>query len=94
MNPSEDAKTGAQPMVAAPRLSRNKDYVTAVPLDNLAGLYGEMGEYAKAEPLAVEALRILREELGDEDPTTEKSLNELAALYQDSVNIAEPPEPL
>ena len=41
-----------------------------------------MGEYAKAEPLLQEALRIRQKVLGPEHPDTATSLNNLAALYQ------------
>ena len=41
-----------------------------------------MGEYAKAEPLYQEALRIWQKVLGPEHPDTATSLNNLAALYQ------------
>jgi Tetratricopeptide repeat len=40
-----------------------------------------MGEYAKAEPLAKEALRIDRKIRGPEGPDTAISLNNLALLY-------------
>ena len=40
-----------------------------------------MGEYAKAEPLFQEALRIRQKVLGLEHPDTATSLNNLAALY-------------
>ena len=41
-----------------------------------------MGEYAKAEPLYQEALRIRQKVLGPEHPLTANSLNNLALLYQ------------
>ena len=41
-----------------------------------------MGEYAKAEPLYQEALRIRQKVLGPEHPDTAGSLNNLASLYQ------------
>jgi tetratricopeptide (TPR) repeat protein len=40
------------------------------------------GEYAKAEPLYQEALRIQRKVLGPEHPDTANSLDNLAGLYQ------------
>ena len=52
-----------------------------------------MGEYAKAEPLLQEALRIRQKVLGPEHPDTAKSLNNLAALYQDMGEYAKA-EPL
>ena len=45
-------------------------------------LYQAMGEYAKAEPLYQEALRIWQKVLGPEHPDTATSLNNLAVLYQ------------
>ena len=42
-----------------------------------------MGEYAKAEPLLQEALRIRQKVLGPEHPDTAISLNKLAGLYVD-----------
>jgi len=42
-----------------------------------------MGEYAKAEPLYQEALRIKQKLFGAEDPSTATSINNLAGLYQD-----------
>ena len=52
-----------------------------------------MGEYAKAEPLLQEALRICQKVLGPEHPATATSLNNLAALYQDMGEYAKA-EPL
>ena len=54
---------------------------TAISLNNLAALYQAMGEYAKAEPLFQEALRIRQKILGPEHPETAISLNNLGALY-------------
>ena len=44
-------------------------------------LYKYKGEYAKAEPLYQEALRIRRKVLGSEHPDTETNFNNLAVLY-------------
>ena len=52
-----------------------------------------MGEYAKAEPLYQEALRIRQKVLGPEHPDTATSLNNLAVLYQDMGEYAKA-EPL
>ena len=52
-----------------------------------------MGEYAKAEPLYQEALRIRQKVLGPEHPDTATSLNNLAALYRDMGEYAKA-EPL
>ena len=54
---------------------------TASSLNNLALLYKDMGDYAKAEPLYKEALEIRQKVLGQEHPDTALSLNNLAALY-------------
>ena len=62
-------------------------------LNNLAELYQDMGEYAKAEPLYQEALRIRQKVLGPEHPDTATSLNNLAVLYQDMGEYAKA-EPL
>ena len=56
------------------------DYATS--LNNLAGLYKSMGEYAKAEPLYRQALEIRRRVLGEEHPDYATSLNNLAVLYE------------
>jgi tetratricopeptide (TPR) repeat protein len=52
-----------------------------------------MGEYTKAEPLLQEALQIYQQVLGPENPDTARSLNNLAALYQDMREYAKA-EPL
>ena len=52
-----------------------------------------MGEYAKAEPLFQEALRIRQKVLGQNIPTRRISLNNLAVLYQDMGEYAKA-EPL
>jgi CHAT domain-containing protein/Tfp pilus assembly protein PilF len=46
----------------------------------LSDLYGR-GRYAEATPLAIEALKINREVLGDKHPDTAKSINDLALNY-------------
>ena len=62
-------------------------------LNNLAALYQAMGDYAKAEPLYQEALRIRQKVLGPEHPDTATSLNNLAELYQEMGEYAKA-EPL
>jgi CHAT domain-containing protein len=52
-----------------------------------------MGEYAKAEPLLQEALRIRQKVLGPEHPDTAGSLNNLASLYKHTGEYAKA-EPL
>ena len=52
-------------------------------LNTLAGLYQAQGQYAKAEPLLQEALRVDQKALGPEHPTTALSLENLAMLEFD-----------
>ena len=68
-------------------------HVTATSLNNLAGLYETVGDYAKAEPLLQEALRIQQKVLGPERPATASSLDSLASLYDKMGNYAKA-EPL
>ena len=53
----------------------------AASLDNLAGLYHSMGDYARAEPLCRQALEIRRKALGEEHPDYAISLSNLANIY-------------
>jgi tetratricopeptide (TPR) repeat protein len=55
---------------------------TAWTLNNLAGLYGEMGRYEKAEPLYQRALDIKERVSGPDHPDTATTLNNLARLYR------------
>ena len=55
------------------------DYATS--LNNLAGLFVHMGQYAKAEPLYMEAMGITKKALGETHPAYATSLNSLALLY-------------
>jgi len=52
-----------------------------------------MGNYAKAEPLYIEAMNIRKEVLGDKHPSYATSLNNLALLYNNMGNYAKA-EPL
>jgi tetratricopeptide (TPR) repeat protein len=52
----------------------------ATSLDNLAGLYREMGDYAAAEPLYRQASDIFRTALGEEHPLFALTLSNLARL--------------
>jgi hypothetical protein len=45
--------------------------------------YKKMGDYAKAEPMLIEALQICQKALGRENPDTAASLNNLGSLYRD-----------
>ncbi len=51
-------------------------------LNNLAMLYQAMGDYAKAEPLFLQALEISKRALGENHPDYATSLNNLALLYK------------
>ena len=53
----------------------------ATSLNNLAMLYKSMGDYARAEPLYVEAKKICEKTLGKEHPSYAASLNNLAVLH-------------
>ncbi|MEO7048721.1 MAG: CHAT domain-containing tetratricopeptide repeat protein, partial [Ferruginibacter sp.] len=57
------------------------DYANS--LNNLAGLYSDMKQYEKAEPLYLEAKNIREKALGKEHPDYANSLNNLAGLYSD-----------
>ena len=46
-------------------------------------LYQDMHDYAKAEPLYQEALRIRQKVLGVKHPDTAESLNNLAVIYKE-----------
>jgi len=56
------------------------DYATS--LNNLAGLYHAMGDYARAEPLYRQAMEIEKKVLGEVHPDYAISLNNLALLYK------------
>ena len=62
-------------------------------LNNLAVLYNDMGDYAKAEPLYRQALAIRKEVLGEKHPEYAQSLNNLAGLYENMGDYAKA-EPL
>src|SRR5262249_25653730 len=51
-------------------------------LNNLAGLYMEQGDCAKAEPLFRQALETYQQVLGEKHPRCAVSLNNLAVLYR------------
>ena len=50
-------------------------------LNNLAALYRELGDYAKAEPLYKRSLAIREQALGKDHPEVAQILNNLAVLY-------------
>jgi hypothetical protein len=52
-----------------------------LPCITSGSFFKKIGDYAKAEPLYQEALRIRQKVIGPENPSTALSLNNLAALY-------------
>jgi len=58
---------------------KHLDYATS--LNNIAGLYRDMGKYIDAEPLYFEAKNIWKETLGEKHPFYATALNNLALLY-------------
>ena len=54
----------------------------ATTLNNLAGLYRQMGDYEKALPLYQRALEISEKVLGPQHPDVATTLNNLAGLYR------------
>lgn len=56
---------------------------TAQSLNNLALLYQDMGDYARAEPFYRRALKIREKALGPDHPDTARSLNNLAGFFFD-----------
>lgn len=61
---------------------------TATALHNLAALYDEIGNYAKAEPLYQRALKIREKALGPDHPDTATVLNNLGGLYREMDDYA------
>jgi tetratricopeptide (TPR) repeat protein len=53
----------------------------AVSLTNLASTYAVMGEFQRAEPLFLRALRIRQTTLRPNDPSVVQALENLADLY-------------
>ena len=60
-----------------------EDPSVAHPLNNLAQLHQDKGDYAKAEPIFIRALGIREKTLEPEHPDIARSLNHLAILYLD-----------
>ncbi|HKQ74572.1 MAG TPA: CHAT domain-containing tetratricopeptide repeat protein [Blastocatellia bacterium] len=58
-----------------------EDPSVAHPLNNLARLHHDKGDYANAEPLFIRALGIREKALGPEHPDVAKTLDNLATLY-------------
>ncbi len=59
----------------------------------LGYLYKSQGRYSEAEPLYLQALEIMRSQLGTDHPSTATSLNNLAGLYRSQGRYSEA-EPL
>ncbi|PZO42865.1 MAG: hypothetical protein DCF21_03840 [Leptolyngbya sp.] len=55
---------------------------TAISLNNLAGLYQNLGRYKEAEPLLLRVLEINEVQLGENHLETAYNLNNLASLYR------------
>ena len=56
----------------------------ALSLNNLAGLYHDLGNYAEAEPLYRRALTIVEKALGPEHPNVATTLENYAALLRET----------
>jgi tetratricopeptide (TPR) repeat protein len=63
--------------------------VTATSLGNLAGFYMTREEYAQAEPLLQQSLKIFEQEKGPEHPETARTLNNLALNYMKQEKYAQ-----
>src|SRR5688572_30196667 len=61
------------------RGEEHPDYATA--LNDLAGLYMNVGDFARAEPLQLQSLAIRKAALGEDHPHYALSLSNLAGLY-------------
>ena len=70
-----------------------KDPDYAITLNDLARLYTETKQYAKAEPLYLQAKQIRLTVLGEDDPDYGITLNDLATLYLEMKEYAKA-EPL
>ena len=76
------SRSTAKPWRSASRCWARTTPTMPTSLHNLAALYKDMGDYAKAEPLYRQALEIHKRMLGENHPDYATSLNNLAALYQ------------
>jgi CHAT domain-containing protein/tetratricopeptide (TPR) repeat protein len=65
----------------------------AAALNNLGGLYEDMGAYARAEPLYLKALAIWKNTVEEDHPDYARSLNNLGGLYRATGQFAQA-EPL
>jgi tetratricopeptide (TPR) repeat protein len=59
----------------------NQELELADSLNNLASLYYSQGRYEDAEPLYLQALEIIKAQLGENHPDLVSSLNNMAYLY-------------
>jgi Tetratricopeptide repeat len=64
------------------------DLERALTLNKQVGNLYNQGKYAEATPLALKALKIRREALGDKHPNTVNSINNLANLYDNQAQYA------
>ncbi len=91
------AREAVQPALRAVQLRKEvlgeKHPDHAISLNNLAGLYDAMGEYAKAEPLYRQALEIRKQTLGVKHPRYATTLNNLAESLESDGKYAQA-EPL
>jgi len=93
----QEALPIAEKAVEVAKRARGPEHLdTADALNNLGLLFKKsgdyaskldqaMGEYAKAEPLLLEALQIRQKALGPEHPDTARSLDDLGELYRPAV---------
>ena len=84
-----EAKTNEIPLTG----EQKADLEKALTLNNQLNTLLSQGKYAEATPLAIEALKITREVLGDNHPRTATSINNLALLYFNQAQYAKA-EPL
>lgn len=76
-------------LARAPRVFGADSTNMAVLLNNMANLYCQMSQYAKAEPLALRGLQIREARLGPDHIEVAGSLNNLATLYKDRGQLAQ-----
>src|SRR5205085_2538143 len=65
----------------AKRIYGEEHIEVASTLHSLAGLYVNMGDFAKAEPLRVSVLQIRRKVYGPQHPETAMALDQLGQMY-------------
>ncbi len=85
---AEAAEIGEQILAVRKRILGRAHPDYAASLNNLALLYDEMGDYARTEPLYIEARDVLQRVHGAEHPVYATCLNNLAALYNSSGDYA------